>query len=239
MRPSFRIEFVVAATLLACGGLGCYGQAQTGFPESHADGSQRDENGRPHCRADGSAPDGESQCWCEFQVVRGKYRNPKHEYEVQLPDGIAEILDCSGIAIGFHISLIHPESGEGPFGSNQIEVSGTDQSRKTFQQTIDAWHARLKEDREKNPDFDQQFNEPEKTFLSSLPALRLTSSRTQRESEKIIFEQIIANSPDKNIVYSIMMITPADQYERNEKLFREIMEGFRYTANQRSISTPE
>jgi hypothetical protein len=77
---------------------------------------------------------------------------------------------------------------------------------ETFQQIIDAWHRRSKEDSEKNPDSDQQFNEPDQT----------------------------------SIVYSIMIITPADQYEKNEKLFKEIVEGFRYGATrQRSISTPE
>jgi hypothetical protein len=80
----------------------------------------------------------------------------------------------------------------------------------------------------RNPDSDQQFNEPEQTSLSFLPALRFTSARTERESGRIIVEQIIANNPDKDIVYSIMIITPANQYEKNEKLWKEIVDGFRY-----------
>jgi len=240
MRPSFRLVCVVAATLLACGGFGFYGRAQTSSQQCHADGSPRDESGRPHCCADGSAPNGESQCWCEPKIVRGEYRNPKHEYEVHVPDGIAALLDCSGIGMGFHVSLAEPETGEGNWGMNQIAVSGTDRSRETFQQMIDAWHRGSKEESEKSPDFAQQFNEPEQTTLSSLPALHLKSARTERESGEIIVEQIIANNPHRNIVYSIMIVTPADQYEKNEKLFKEIVEGFRYApADQRSTSNPE
>ena len=47
-------------------------------------------------------------------------------------------------------------------------------------------------------------------------------------------------NPDKDIVYEIMIITPKEQYEKNEKLFKEIVDGFRYApAKQDSISTPE
>jgi len=230
----------LAATLSAIVfGLGGYGECQTHSPQCRADGSSRDESGRPHCCADGSLPDGESSCWCETRIVRGDYRNPKLEYEVHLPDNIAEILNgCS--ATGFIVSLAHPESGEGDWAVNQIHVSGADGSRKTFQQMIDAWHRRLKEDGEGNPDSDQQLSEPEQTSLSSLPALRFRSARTEGETGRVISEAIIANNPDKDIVYLIGMSTPADRYEKNEKLFKEIVDGFRYTpAGQRSISMPE
>jgi hypothetical protein len=239
MRPPFRFGFALAITLLACGGFVFYGHAQTVSPHCDSDASQRDESGFPHCCADGSPPNGESQCWCELHIVRGEYHNPKREYEVHVPDRIAEILGCSGIGNGFQVSLAHPESGEGNWGMNQIAVLGA-QGRETFQQMIDAWHRRSKEDSEEKSNFKQQFDEPEQTSLSSLPALRFKSARTERESGKIIVEQIIANNPDKDIVYSITIITPADQYEKNEKLFKQIVEGFRYApASQRSISTPE
>jgi len=220
MRPSHRFEFVLAVTVLACGGLGFYGWAQTTSP---------------HCHADGSPPNGESQCWCEPPVVRGEYRNPKHEYEVHVPDGLAEILGCSGVGIGFSVSLAHPESGEGDWGMNQIAVSGADRHPETFKKMIDDWHRR-KEDSERDPDSDQQLNEPEQTSLSSLPALRFKSARTKPESARIITEQIIANNPDKDIVYSITIVTPADQYEKNEKLFKEIVDGFRYVASEHTAN---
>ena len=239
MRPSFRFEFLLLAVCLwACGGFGFYGQAQTGSPHCHEDGSSRDESGFPHCCADGSPPDGESQCWCDPQIVRGEYRNPKHEYEVHVPDGIAEIFGCGGIGGGFSVSLAHPESGEGDLARNRIAVWGTGGNRETFQKMIDAWH-RLKEDSERDPNSDQQFNEPEQTSLSSLPALRFKSAKTE-QSERIIVEQILAINPDKDIVYEIMIITPTDQYEKNEKLFKKIVDGFRYApAGQHSLSTPE
>ena len=239
MRTSFRFEFLLlAVTLWACGGFGFYGQAQTRSPHCHEDGSPHNESGMPHCCADGSPPDGESQCWCDPQIVRGEYRNPKHEYEVHVPDGIAEILGCSGIGVGFKVSLDHPESGEGHLTRNRIAVSVMG-GRETFQEMIDAWH-RLKEDSERDPNSGQQFNEPEQTSLSSLPALRFKSARTEPESGRIIVEEIIAKNPDKDIVYSIMIITPTDQYEKNEKLFKEIVDGFRYApAGQHSLSNPE
>ena len=229
MRPSFSFGFVLAVTLLACSGFGFYGQAQTASPHCRADGSPRDESGRPHCCADGYSPNGEAQCWCEPRIVRGEYRNPKQEYEVSVPDGIAEILGCSGIGNGFRVSLAQPESGEGDWGMNSIAVFGNDTGSETLRRIIDDWHRRSKEDSEKTPDSDHQFNELEQTFLSSLPAFRFKSARTERMFGKIIVEKIVANNPNKPIVYSITMITRADQYEKNKKLFNQIVRGFHYT----------
>lgn len=229
MSPSFRFEFVLAATLLACVGFGFYVHAQTGSPDCHADGSPRDESGRPHCCADGSPPDGESQCWCDPQIVRGDYRNPKREYEVHVPDGIAEILGCGGIGNGFKVSLAHPESGKGDWRFNMIYVSGSEHSPETFQSIADHWSQQQREDSERVHATDLQLDPPQQTSLSSLPALHLKSARTELESGRMVFEVIIANNPEKGIVYWIMMITTANQYEKNERLFKEVVDGFRYT----------
>jgi hypothetical protein len=37
---------------------------------------------------------------------------------------------------------------------------------------------------------------------------------------------IIANNPRKGIVYELGFASPADQYEKNEKLFKAVAEGF-------------
>jgi hypothetical protein len=224
MRLSFRFEFFIVAALLACGGFGSYGQAQTGSP---------------HCQSDGSPPNGESQCWCENQIVRGEYRNLKHGYEVQVPDGIAELLACSGIGNGFRISLAHPESGEDGSGGSEIYVYGSEQPPETFQSIASRWPQQQREDSERVHATDLQLDQPRQTSLSSLPALDLKSSRTER-SGRMVFEEIIASSPDKRTLYVVGMLTPADQYEKNEKLLTEIEDGFRYApAEKSSISTPE
>jgi hypothetical protein len=179
-------------------------------------------------------------CWCDPQIVRGDYRNPKHEYEVRVPDGIAEILGCSGIGNGFRVSLAHPESGKDEPGMNMIYVHGSEHARETFQSIADHWSQQQREDGDRVHATDLQLDPPQQTSLSSLPALHLKSARTELESGRMVFEVIIANNPDKDIVYSIMMITPADQYEKNEKLFKEIVDGFRYApAGQHSNLTPE
>lgn len=234
MRRCFKYRFVLGVTLSVCGGFGLYGQAQTGSAHCRADGP-RDDTGHPHCCADGSMPDGVNQCWCEPIIVRGDYRNRKHEYEVHVPDGIAEIPGCSGIGHGFQVSLDGLESGDGDYGMNQIAVSGTERSHVTFQEMIDAWPG--EKTSSQNDDVkDDQLDEPAQTSLSFLPALHLKSVRTRADFGKIVCEHIIANNPHKNIVYSITLISPADQYEKNRKLFKELLDGFRYIPSGEAIN---
>jgi len=181
-------------------------------------------------------PDGVNQCWCEPTIVRGEYRNLKYEYGAHVPDGIAEILACDGIGTGFHISLTHPESGDGDYSSNQIIVSGTKRTRETFQELVEAW-LRVKTSSQKNDDVaEEQVFEPEQRSLSSLPALHLKSIRNDPHSGRIVTEAIIANNPHEDIVYYITLISPADQYEKNQKLFKEIMNGFRYIPSGGAVS---
>jgi hypothetical protein len=171
-------------------------------------------------------PEGVNQCWCEPIIVHlTEYRNPKNEYEVHVPDGIAEILGCSGTGHGFKVSLDHPESGDGDYGLNQIEVLGAEH-QDTFQKILDTW--RLKTSNKKDDVTDEQFDQPEPMSLSSLPAFRLKSTRIDPHYGKIVAEEIVANNPHKDIVYYVVMISPADRYEKNQMLFKAIIDGFRY-----------
>jgi hypothetical protein len=98
---------------------------------------------------------------------------------------------------------------------------------------IDDWH-RQKTSGGKDDVAAEQFEEPDQTSLSSLPALHLESVRTDSNYERIVAERIVANDPQKDI-HSLAMLTPADQYEKNLEFFRKIVEDFRYVpAEQKS-----
>ena len=213
MRGSFRFYCVLTATLWASGGLGLHGQAQTEFPQ---------------CREDGSPPAGEAQCECELRTFRGDHRNPKHEYQVHVPEEVAEIGGCSWVGTGFRVSLTHPDSGEvgGDYAWNQIWVSGAEQTQETFQWITDHWPQEQREDSERDHATDLQIDPPERTSLSSLPALHLRLRRTEPDRGRMVYEVIIANNPDKGIVYELGMASPAEHYEKNEKLFKAVAEGF-------------
>ena len=215
MRGSFRFYCVLTATLWAAGGLGLQGQAQTEFPQ---------------CREDGSSPAGEAQCGCELRIFRGDHRNPKPEYQVHVPEEVAEIGGCSWVGTGFRVSLTHPHSGEvgGDYAWSQIWVSGAEQTQKTFQWIIDYWPQEQREDSVRDHATDLQIDPPERTFLSSLPALHLRLRRKEPDRGSMVYEVIIANNPHKAIVYELGMASPAEHYEKNEKLFKAVVEGFSY-----------
>jgi len=237
MRPPIRFELVLVATFWVCGGFGLYGQAQAGSPHCSADGSPRDENGRPHCCPDGSPPDGESQCWCDLTVVHlREYRNPEHDYEVQVPDGIAEILaGCGGTGTGFKISLTHPDTGESEGLPNMIWVGRGEPTAQTLQEMADHWSRYQKEDSEGIHATDLQIAQPAPTSLSSLNAIHEKATRAEPNRGTMLQEVIVAKSPDE-YVYAVGMITPADQYEKNLKLFKAIVDGFRYVSSGRAAS---
>jgi hypothetical protein len=228
MGRALRFRSILAATLLS-GALALHAQAQTASPSCSADGP-RDESGRPRCCPDGSSPDGGSQCWCELRIVHLRdYRNPKYEYEVHVPDGIAEILGCSGIGTGFKISLTYPDRGpsEGDLAWNQIWVGRAERTNDTFQQMADKWAQQQREVSESDHYTDLQIDPPVQTSLSSLAAIELRASRTELDRGTLIYEVITAKAHD-NYAYVIGMVTPAEQYEKNEKLFKAIVGGFRY-----------
>lgn len=233
MRPSIWFGLALGAILWFCGPFAFYGQAQTAPPHCSADDSTRDESGFAHCCPNGSAPNGESQCWCEPQIVHLlEYRNPKYEYEVRVPDRIAEILGCSGIGTGFKISLTHPDSGKNEGDLNMIWVGWAQPIHETFEEMADKWAQNQREDSDRVHATDLQLDPPEQTALSSLPALHLKMARTETESGKMIQETVIANNPDKGIAYVVGMVTTADQYDKNQKLFKAIVDGFRYVPSE-------
>jgi hypothetical protein len=179
-------------------------------------------------------PDGVNQCWCEPKIVHLRtYRNPEYEYEVQVPDGIAEILGCSGIGTGFQKSLTHPEIGknEGELPWNMIWVGRAERNNHTFQQVADEWAQSQRDDSERTHSTDLQIDPPVQTSLSSLTAIELKASRTQPNHGRLIYEVIAAKTRD-NYAYVLGMVTPADQYDKNEGLFKAIVDGFRYVPSE-------
>lgn len=237
-RP-IRFRSALAAILFVSGALAPQGRAQRSPSHCSADGSPRDDAGRPHCCKDGSIPEGVNQCWCEPIIVHlREYRNPMREYEVRVPDGIAEILGCSGIGIGFKIALTHPDTGEqgGDSPWNTIWVTGAEQTRSPFQRIVDGWKKDLQDELDQGLITDVQIDPPEQTTLSSLTALHLKKAWNDRDQGKLIAEAVIADHLDKDTVYEIGMISPAEQYEKNHKLFKELVDGFRYIPSGDSVS---
>jgi hypothetical protein len=223
---------------LCAGALGIDGRAQSSSSYCSADSSPHDENGRPHCCPDGSMPEGVNQCWCEPNIVHlREYRNPQHEYEVQVPDGVAEILGCSGVGAGFRISLTHPDTGkeEGDSSWNTIWVSGSERTGGTLQEIADQWAQQQRVDGERDHSTDIQIDPAVQTSLSSLPAIELKARRTRRDGEKLIYEAVDVKTHGK-YVYSFLMVTPVEQYDKNEKLFQSIVDGFRYVPSKHGRS---
>jgi len=237
MRPSTRFELALAAILCIWGAF--HAQAQTAPAHCSADGSPRDENGRPHCCPDGSSPEGGNQCWCDLRIIHlREYRNPQHEYGVQVPDGMAEILPgCSGVGAGFRISLTHPDSGEseGELPWSMIWVSRSERTNQTLQEIADGFAQNIRVDSDRVHATDLRIDQPVPASLSSLAALDLKAARTELNHGTLIREEIVAKSPDR-YVYLVGMISPADQYEKNEKLFQQIADGFRYVPSRLAAS---
>ena len=225
MRTSRAFRQMVTTSLLVTCGFGISGVAQDRSAHCRSDGPL-DEAGHPHCCADGSMPDGVNMCWCDPIIVHGDYHNPEHEFEVQVPQGVAEILGCTGIGTGFRVSLADPEHGNGDHAMNEIVISGADHPRESLQKIVEGIRAQtsLQEDGVS----DQMMGEPEETTMGSMPALRIRFARSDPFSGKILTDEILANNPHKDIFYSFVLISPADQYEKNERLFKTLVEGFRY-----------
>jgi hypothetical protein len=102
------------------------------------------------------------------------------------------------------------------------------QTREPLQYIIGHWPEAARQEAEVVGATDLKIDHPEETSLSSLPALHLKVTRTEPNSGKLIYEWIIANNPHKGIVYTVGMASPAAQYERNQQLFKAVVEGFRY-----------
>jgi len=216
MRPSFQFHSILAAVLCLSLEFVPRTQAQSEFPP---------------CREDGSPPDGESQCECTSpRLYRGEFRDVDREFSVQLPDGVVARGNCTP-GRSFRISLTHPNGGEpgGDFPQNMIWVNGTDNTRReTFQKIANGWEQSVREDSERIHASDLHFDQPEQTTLSSLPALHLKVTRTELDYGRLIAEELIASNPENSIVYLIGMVSPVEQYEKNLKLFKAVVDGFRY-----------
>jgi len=235
MGPSIRFGLVLAATLWVCGGFELYGQTQSDPPRCSGDGLPRGESGDPRCCQDGSIPEGAEHCWCDSDIIRGEYRNAQRQYEVHLPDGVAGVIGCRGTGTGFHISLDHPDSGGRDLPLNMIWVARSQQTPETLPEMADRSAQDQRQDTERVHATDLQIDPPVRTSLSSLPAIELKTTRAEPNRGTLVREVILAKSPDE-YVYVVGMITPADQYEKNRKLFKEIVDGFRYVPIVRPAS---
>jgi hypothetical protein len=210
------LRFVaVVAISLALGG-SLPGYCQTVLPRSDDAGSNRQVCG----------PDG---------IYRGEYRNLGREYRVVLPDGVAATAPTTPcVPAGFDISLTHPTSGElgAEYVSSRLWVRGAMQTREPLQYIIGHWPEAARQAAEAVGATDLKIDLPEEVLLSSLPAIHLKVTRTEPNSGKLIYEWIIANNPHIDIVYSVGMASPADQYEKNQQLFKAVVKGFSYLPSE-------
>jgi hypothetical protein len=219
MRLAFQFRCVLAAVLCLPAGFVLPGAAQTQFPP---------------CDKDGAPPTAESQCECPEgrQIYRGEYRNTEKEYQVRLPDRVAAWTPKAPCkSSGFHIYLTHSNTGDlgGDLASNQILAYGAVQRRETFAELADGFAKTEREDAERIHATDLVIDQPVQTSLSSLTAIHLKASRTEVDHGEMISEMIIANHPRKEIVYVIEMTSPASHYQKNQGLFKAVVEGFSYT----------
>lgn len=209
MTASFKI--LVLGALLSSAGYLLPGQTQSRHANDIHTGSNRIE--------------------CDFQKIDGStYRDQDREFEVVLPNGVAAVVPAAPcLHHGFEISLAHLRTGQlGPdFASSHLWVVGAEHTRETFQYIINRLPEALGQDSERTHATDLQLEPPEQTLLSSLPALHLKYSRTEEHGE-LIYEETIANNPHLEIVYHVGMVSPADQYENNAKVFKAVVRGFSY-----------
>jgi hypothetical protein len=173
---------------------------------------------------------------CELDTYHGEYRDPEHEFRALLPDGVAGIVPQAPCRqdTGFKISLTHPDTGEagGDLAWSMIWVGGSWRGPATFEKMVDGWIQEVKQDSGRIHATGLRLDQPEQTSLSTLPALDLKMTRTESGHGKLIYEQIVATSPEKNIVYVVGMVSPASSYEKNRRLFQAVVEGFTYVPSQ-------
>jgi hypothetical protein len=165
------------------------------------------------------------------RIYRGEYHNLGREYRVVLPDGVAATAPTTPCEPpGFEISPTHLATGEfgAEYASSRVWVRGAEQTREALQYIIDHWPEAARQEAEVVGATDLKIDPPEETSLSSLAAIHLKVVRTEPGRGKLVYEEVIANNPHKGIVYSVGMVSPAAQYERNQKLFKAVVEGFRY-----------
>lgn len=197
------------------------------------------DSGFPLCNKDGSVPYGYNQCDCPNPVTfRGEFNDPKNEFRVLIPEGIVGIAGCT-LGHSFRIYLGGPNSDRpaGDFPWNSIWVSSAEATKLGFPRIIEgwkqSWDVGIKEGRTSALHLD----EPEQTSLASLPAIRLRASWSERDEGDLIGESIVANNPEKSIVYQIAIVSPADRWAKSRKLFETVVGSFRYVPNETKEST--
>lgn len=197
------------------------GQAETGFP---------------WCKEDGSMPDGYNQCECRKNLTyQGEFNDPPREFRVRLPNAVVGIGSCTPGG-SFRIYLTRPNATElgGDFPWNSIWVAGTKSTREPFQKIIEGWKQSWNEDLKDGRVSDLQLGQPEQTSLASLSAIRMKATWIERDQGNLFSEMIVANNPEKNIVYEIGIISPANYWGKNHKLFEAVVDGFYYIPKEQN-----
>lgn len=221
MKPSFTLKCAFSLVFCILGAWPPQGHTQSDFPQ---------------CGADGRPPDGQAQCECAPRLYRGEYRSPEHEFETTLPNGIVAFGPCAG-GNAVQISLRHPHDDEpgDDVSWNLIWIAGGEQSRRTLQQLVDGITRDEKENEsDRSRPVRRMVEEPSQVSLSSLSGFHFKFALTDPDHGELIQEVIFANNPDKEVVYSVGMVSPANRYEENHALFQAIVNGFRYTPSART-----
>jgi hypothetical protein len=208
MRPSVRLYYVLAAFLFASSGLVARGQEDF-----------------PPCPKDGS--DFIGQCSClDAPTYRGEYRDEQHGYQVRLPDGVVANGHCSKKASGFHINASQPDN---PNLAGAEVVVGVTSAPQSLTEIANRWFQKEKENSE--TDRVVELDQPMQTSLSSLPAIKLKETKTRSDGDNMVSEEVFAKAINSEMAYVIILISPAESYEKSHKLFKAIVEGFTYIPN--------
>lgn len=213
MKSSSRLDRIAAAILLLLAG-----------PVSRS----QTESGLPICGDDGKAPNGQSQCECadsKLYRYRGEYHDGKNEFRVKLPDDVVGVGSCAP-GDSFRVDLAHPNSGKNPSSLNSILVSGNGSRRYELDVLAERFAQEEKEKSEEIHATDLVIEQPTHISLSTLAAIHLRATRTEPDGERMSHEWIIANNPEKEIVYTIGMVSPTENYKKDHRLFEAMVKGF-------------
>ena len=172
--------------------------------------------------------DGYNQCECRKNLTyQGEFHDPQREFRVQLPNGVVGIAGCTP-GRSFRINRVRPNSSDpgGDFPWNSIWGAGRESTREPFQKIIEGWKQSWNQDLRDGRVSHLHLGQPEQTSLASLSAIRTKATWIERDQGNLISEMIVANNPEKDIVYEIGITSPANYWGKNHKLFEAVGDGF-------------